>query len=332
MTVVNRIETIDRDEAKGSMSPREIMALNVDFTCTLVCESCEHFFECNADYKWDQYNRRRMSKAREVMAKIKYKIAVVGGKGGVGKSITTTNLSTAMAMKGRKVSILDHDFDGPCIPKMMGLTGRLKLGRDGIIPAEGVMGIQVVSTGLILGSDEVLTWFHDMRRNATEEFLAHVEYGERDYLFVDLPPGTSSDSVNLLQYIPDIAGAVIVTVPSEVSQEVARKAALLCQKAKVPIFGVIENMSGYVCPHCGEESFILQRGGGERLAEDLSIPFFGRIPLDPRLSRASDEGVPFVYQHPDSPASAAVRRIIDQIQERLEGTTTPYLTGVPETA
>lgn len=324
MATVNLIEQIDRDKAKGSMTPREIVALNVDFTCTLQCESCEHFFECNADYKWETYQRRRMSRARQVMSKIKHKIAVVGGKGGVGKSITTANLATAMAMKGKQVSILDHDFDGPCIPKMMGLSGRMKLGREGIIPAEGVLGIQVVSMGLILANDEVLTWFHDMRRNATEEFLAHVEYGERDYLFVDLPPGTSSDSVNLMQYIPEIAGAVVVTIPSEVSQGVARKAALLCQKAKVPVFGVIENMSGYVCPHCGEESFILQKGGGERLAQEMGFRFFGRIPLDPRLSRASDEGIPFVYQHPDSPASVAVRRIVDELEEMIEGTTTPY--------
>ncbi len=296
---------------------KEIIAINVDLGCDKRCEACEKFFECEAEDKYKIFERRRMAMAKKRMADIKFKIAVVGGKGGVGKTLVTVNVGTAIAMKGRRVSILDQDFDGPCIPKMFGLKERMSLGDDGIVPVEGLLGIQVVSTGLILQTDEVLTWFHDMRRNATEEFLSHVAYGERDYLFIDMPPGTSSDSVNLLQYIPDLAGAIVVTVPSEVSQAVARKASLLCRKAGVKVFGIIENMGGFVCPKCGEEVNILQKGGGASLAKELEVPFFGSIPLDPRLSSCSDEGIPFVYKHPESPASSAVKNVADHIEKEI---------------
>ena len=297
----------------------EIMAINVDLSCDGHCESCEKFFECENPKKWDMFKRRRMGVAREKMSKIQHKIAIVGGKGGVGKSITTTNLGMALALKGKRVSILDQDFDGASIPKMLGLMGkRLTLSERGIEPVEGYMGIQVISTGLILADEEVLTWFHDMRRNATEEFISHVNYGERDYLLIDLPPGTSSDSVNMMQYIPDLDGAVVVTIPSEVSQNVAKKACLLCIKAGVKIFGVIENMSGYVCPNCGAVVDILRRGGGEKLAKELDVPFFGRIPLDPRLSESCDRGEPFVKLYPDSPATKAMLKVVEAMEEAIE--------------
>ena len=296
----------------------EILRIQVDQSCDFVCEDCERYFECQAEEKKSIYDRRRMDMVRETMSRIKYKIAVVGGKGGVGKSITTTNLATYLALQGRKVCILDSDFDGSCIPKMLGLTGkRPKMGPHGIEPVVGIHGIKVVSMGSILRDDEVLTWFHDMRRNATEEFLAHVNYGENDYLFIDLPPGTSSDSVNTMQYIPDLSGAVVVTIPSEVSQNVAKKATILCKKAGVHLFGIIENMSGFVCPTCGDRVDILRKGGGEKLAGEMGIPFLGRIPLDPRLSECSDEGLPFVYKYPDSPAALDLSKVVDRIEAEL---------------
>ena len=300
------------------MEGREIISINVDLSCDKFCESCEKFFECENPEKDKMFIRRRMGKAKQTMSKIKHKIAIVGGKGGVGKSITTVNLGTALAMLGRKVSILDQDFDGATVPKMLGIMAKkLTLSDEGILPVEGTLGIQVISMGNILQDDEVLTWFHDMRRNATEEFLSHVVYGERDYLLIDLPPGTSSDSVNMMEYIPDLSGAVIVTVPSEVSQNVAYKASLLCRKAKVRIFGVIENMGGFVCPECGTTVNILRFGGGEKLAKDLEVPFLGRIPLDPRLSVCSDEGKPFVLAHPESPASKEVMKIAKTLEDML---------------
>jgi ATP-binding protein involved in chromosome partitioning len=306
------------EELTDKSQEREILAINVDMSCSLRCENCERFFDCRSPARLSIYERRRMAKAREATAGIRYKIAVVGGKGGVGKSIITANMGMALAMRGRRVSILDQDFDGATIPKMLGVVGkRMRIGDDGIIPVQGHLGVQVVSMGSILQSEEVLTWFHDMRRSATEEFLCHVQYGQRDYLLVDMPPGTSSDAMNLMEYLPDLAGAVVVTIPSEVSQNVARKATRLCQKAGVSILGIIENMSGYVCPKCGEEVDILRTGGGERLAQEMGVPFLGRIPLDPRLSESSDEGEPFVSRFPDSAASSALNRIVDQIEETL---------------
>ena len=301
-----------------STAEREILAINVDMSCTLRCENCERFFDCRAPAKMEIYQRRRMTKARDSMTSIKHKVAVVGGKGGVGKSIMTVNVAVALAMRGRKVTILDQDFDGATVPKMLGVAGRrLKIGDYGIIPVEGFLGIQVVSMGSILTSEEVLTWFHDMRRSATEEFVCHVNYGERDYLLVDMPPGTSSDAMNLMEYVPDLAGAVVVTIPSEVSQNVAKKATILCKKAGVHLFGIIENMSGFVCPTCGDRVDILRKGGGEKLAGEMGIPFLGRIPLDPRLSECSDEGLPFVYKYPDSPAALDLSKVVDRIEAEL---------------
>lgn len=301
-----------------STAEREILAINVDMSCTLRCENCERFFDCRAPAKMEIYQRRRMTKARDSMTSIKHKVAVVGGKGGVGKSIMTVNVAVALAMRGRKVTILDQDFDGATVPKMLGVAGRrLKIGDYGIIPVEGFLGIQVVSMGSILTSEEVLTWFHDMRRSATEEFVCHVNYGERDYLLVDMPPGTSSDAMNLMEYVPDLAGAVVVTIPSEVSQNVAKKATILCKKAGVHLFGIIENMSGFVCPTCGDKVDILRVGGGEKLAKEMDVPFLGRIPLDPRLSECSDEGLPFVYKYPDSPAAVDLSKVVDRIEAEL---------------
>lgn len=306
------------------MSEKQLLQINVDLNCDYKCEHCEKFFECQDDIKWKIYGRRRMARAARTMAKIKKKIAVGGGKGGVGKSTMTANLAVALAMLGKKVSVLDQDFDGSTIPKLFGTVGRkLKIGERGLIPVEGLLGIQMVSMGSIQKEDQVVTMFHEMRRGTTEEFLAHVDYGERDYLLVDLPPGTSSDACNLMQYIPDLDGSVIVTVPPFVSQIAAKKASLLSLRADVRILGIIENMSGYICHKCGRRFDVMQSGGGERLAQELGVPFLGKVPLHPELSEASDAGVPFVYKYPDNPASKAVLEIakkldayIDEIKEK----------------
>lgn len=172
---------------------------------------------------------------------------------------------------------------------MLGVLGkRLTIGDNGINPVLGFHEVQVVSMGLVAGDNEVTMWLHSLRRDATEEFLSHVNYGKRDYLLIDMPPGTSSDCLNVLQCLPGIDRAVVVTVPTEVSQKVARKAVLLCKKARVPVLGVLENMSGYVCAGCGLEANILQKGGGEKLARDLQVPFLGRTPLDANFSEDMD--------------------------------------------
>jgi len=297
---------------------KTIQSFQVDQSCDLRCEKCEKYFRCSLPEKVERIDSLRMRAAREVMKGIKHKIAVLAGKGGVGKSMVTAVLATGLAMRGRRVCILDQDFDGPCIHRMMGVVGKpLIMGDEGIIPVEGALGIKVISLGNVIKEDEVLTWFHKMRRDATEELLCHVYYGDLDYLLIDLPPGTSSDSVNIMQYIHDMDGAIVVTIPSHVSQIIAKKATKLCQHAGIRVLGCIENMSGYICPQCGKRYDILQTGGGELLSKECDIPLLGRIPLDSRISSSSDEGISFMIKHPQSESSKAVQNILDKIEEMV---------------
>jgi Mrp family chromosome partitioning ATPase len=171
-----------------------------------------------------------------------------------------------------------------------------------------------VSLALIY-PDEVITMFHEMRRSTTEEFLANVDYGERDYLIVDLPPGTSSDACNLLQYIPDLDGTVTVTVPPAVSQLAARKATILSAKAGSTVLGIIENMSGFICGKCGAEYKFLGSGGGEALANELGVRFLGRLSLHPEVAEACDAGVPFVYKYPNNPVSRTMMEIAEELEQ-----------------
>jgi len=291
-----------------------IKELQLDMNCSHHCEMCEKFFKCKSPDKLKIFERRRMARVLTVMSKIKHKVAICAGKGGVGKSLFTTNFSAVLAERGNKVGVLDQDLDGPCIPKMLGLSDKkLEMGDNGIIPVDGIFGMKVVSLGFVTTEDDIVNWFQEKRRNATEEFLSHVDYGELDYLNIDLPPGTSSDAVNLMEYIPDLDGMVVVTNPTRISQIVARRATIMAIEAGVNMLGIIENMSGFVCPQCGEEVDVMEKGGGKMLAEELDVPYLGHIPLDPKSSEACDIGVPYVVKFPDSPASKATVKIVDNI-------------------
>ena len=300
------------------MSGREIKKINIDMTCDFKCEDCEKYFDCTAPQK-EAFKRRGVyARARDAMAKIKHKILILGGKGGVGKSMGAANIAYALAMRGRKVTVLDQNFDCPAIPIMLGMEGQgLRVKEEGgLIPAVGPKGIQVVSMGLILGEDEVLTWFHDLKRNATEEFLGYTEYGERDYLIMDIPAGTSSETVNVIKLIPEMSGSIVFTVPSEVSQNVAKRAILISQKANVPVIGVIENMSELKCPKCGKPIGIMQEGGGEKLSNEMGVPFIGKIPMSRDVAVSLDMGEPFVEKHPESQAAKVINKAADMIEER----------------
>jgi ATP-binding protein involved in chromosome partitioning len=256
------------------------------------------------------------------MGKIKQKIVVLSGKGGVGKSTVTANLAMALPSQGYadRVGVLDADITGPTIPKMLGVRRlRLDVGQLGILPARGPLGTRVVSMDFLLPSDEApVIWRGPLKSMAIRQFLSEVLWGDLDFLIVDLPPGTGDEALTVMQSIPNIGGVVIVTIPSEVSQLVVKKAVTFTRQLKAPVLGIVENMSGFVCPKCGTETSIFRTGGGEKIAEELGVPFLGKIPLDPRICEDSDVGTPFIVQHPDSPSAVAFTGIVAKIEKAFE--------------
>jgi ATP-binding protein involved in chromosome partitioning len=259
------------------------------------------------------------------MGKIKHKIAVISGKGGVGKSTVTVNLAAAFALQGHKnkVGVLDADIHGPCVPKMLGLKGQKIIGGpDGtLFPVTGQQGIKVVSMDFLLPNDEApVIWRGPLKMRIIQQFLADITWGELDFLLVDLPPGTGDEPLSVMQLIPDIDGVIIVTMPSEVSQAVVKKAVTFAKQLGVPVIGIIENMSGFVCPECGATSDIFKTGGGKKVAEDLSVPYLGKIPIDPAVCVDSDSGTPFVAGNKESPTVKAFTEIVTKIKQFLKVT------------
>lgn len=257
------------------------------------------------------------------MSKVKHKIAVISGKGGVGKTLVTVNLAVSLALRGRngRVGIFDADIHGPCVPKMLGMKGnRLEAGPPGVFPALGPLNIKVVSMGFLLQSDdEPVIWRGPLKMGAIKQFLSEIIWGDLDYLLVDLPPGTGDEPLSVLQLLPDIDGVIIVTIPSEVSQDVVKKAITFARKMEAPIIGIIENMSDLICPHCGGKIEVFNRGGGEKMAKEMGVPMLGSIPLDPRISKDSDAGIPFIVEHRDSEASKVFGVMVQNIEKFVEG-------------
>jgi len=288
--------------------------------CDGKCESCSKKSDCTDPRKemWEEQQRLKQN-----ISKIKHKIAVISGKGGVGKSTVTVNLATAFALQGyaNRVGILDADIHGPSVPKMLGLRGqRLPVLPAGtIFPVIGPLGMKVVSMDFLLPSDDSpVIWRGPLKMRAIQQFLSDITWGELDFLFVDLPPGTGDEPLSIMQLIPDMEGVVIVTIPSEVSQIVVKKAVTFARKLNIPVIGIVENMSGFVCPKCGAEVNIFKTGGGRKIAEELDVPFLGGIPIDPEICVDSDEGKPFIVGHPESPASKAFMDIVKKIERYLE--------------
>ncbi len=254
------------------------------------------------------------------MGKIKHKIAVISGKGGVGKSTVTVNLAMAFALHGYRVGILDADIHGPSVPKMLGLSGkRLEVGPPGIFPAIGPLGIRVVSMDFLLPDENTpVIWRGPLKMTAIRQFLSDIVWGNLDLLLIDLPPGTGDEALSVAQLLPEMDGVIIVTIPSEVSQIVVKKAVMFAKRLGLPIIGVIENMSGFICPNCGAKIGIFQSGGGKKISDDLNIPFLGSIPIDQKICEGSDKGMPFIVEHEDSQASKAFMEIVQKIEEFLK--------------
>ena len=257
------------------------------------------------------------------MAKIKHKLVILSGKGGVGKSTITANLAVALARRGHKVGVLDIDIHGPSIPKILGIRGREltagPLEGDGILPVKGPLGIKIISMDFLLPSDETpVIWRGPMKMGAIRQFLADVAWGNLDFLLVDIPPGTGDEPLSLVQLLPDIDGVIIVTAPSEVSQIVVKRAIGFTRELHVPVLGIVENMSGFVCPACGAEVDIFGSGGGQKIAEELGVPFLDRVPIDSKICEDSDRGTPFIIEHAETPAAKAFMRVVDKVEEYLK--------------
>ncbi len=260
---------------------------------------------------------------------VKHVIAVSSGKGGVGKSTVTANLSVALALTGAKVGLMDADIYGPNVPTMMGITQAPVKEDNKIIPAEG-HGVKVMSMGFFVPEETPVVWRGPMVHSAIQQFFRDVVWGELDYLLIDLPPGTGDVQLTLAQLVP-LTGAITVTTPQEIALQDVRKGIVMFQKVNVPILGVIENMSFYVCGHCGERSEIFSHGGGEQAAEKFSIPFLGRLPLDPAIREGGDGGTPIVVADSSSPQADTFKRIAGTLIERMSQSSTEEGQGTSPT-
>ncbi len=259
-----------------------------------------------------------MAGAPNTLAGVKYRIAVASGKGGVGKSTVSTNLALSLRALGYTVGLLDADIYGPSQQMMLGIEGRPQIdeGDEKIIPMER-HGVKTMSLGLITDADTPVIWRGPMVMKAIDQFLTDVKWGTLDFLVIDLPPGTGDAQLTLTQKA-GLTGAVVVTTPQDVALIDARKGLAMFRKVNVPVLGIIENMSYFICRHCGEREEIFGHGGGQRTAEMLGVPFLGEVPIDPKVVVGGDTGEPIVVSDPQAPASAAFRELARQVAEQVQ--------------
>jgi ATP-binding protein involved in chromosome partitioning len=260
----------------------------------------------------------RVMADRQAIPGVKNFIAVASGKGGVGKSTVAVNLALALQQYGAAVGLMDSDIFGPSVPLMMNIAGQPKVTEGNrILPMQNY-GVKVISMGLLLGDrdDTPIIWRGPMVMQAVTQFIQGVDWGELDYLVVDMPPGTGDAHLTLTQRVP-LTGAVIVTTPQDIALLDAKKGLQMFNKVETPILGIIENMSYFLCPHCGERSEIFGYGGGRRMADQYEVPFLGEIPLDIRIREHGDEGRPIVYADPESPVAEAFRKLAGAVAARI---------------
>ncbi len=252
------------------------------------------------------------------LARIAHTIIVLSGKGGVGKSTVAVNLAFSLAEKKKRTGLLDIDIHGPSVPKLLGLEAqRLDATEEGkILPVDFGGFLRVISIGFMLKEpDDAVIWRGPLKYGVIKQFLKDVAWGDLDYLVIDSPPGTGDEPLSVCQLIENPDGAVIVTTPQDVSVIDVRKSISFCRQLGIPVLGVIENMSGFICPHCGKETAIFKSGGGEAMALDMGVPFLGRIPLDPGITEGGDAGRPFAGRpHGEgSPAGSEFANIINKL-------------------
>jgi len=296
-----------------------------------VCDTCNESSSCSQQEKEAHAQERLKSK----LSHIQHRIMVMSGKGGVGKSTVATNLAVTLSLEGFDIGLLDADIHGPNIPKMLGIESKQVVGSGmGMIPVEALPNLKVISMAFFIGDrDNPVVWRGPLKHNAISQFLGEVEWGNLDFLVVDLPPGTGDEPLSVAHLIKNVDGAVIVTTPQDVALLDSRKAVTFSRMLSIPVIGIVENMSGLICPHCHKEISLFKKGGGEKAAQDLKVPFLGRIPIDPEVVTDCDRGMPFVMAHPDSEAAKAFKEIavhckkyvgFKEIEKQLETEKFPY--------
>jgi len=256
------------------------------------------------------------------MARIRHKIMILSGKGGVGKSTVAANLAVFLSAVGWRTGLLDIDLHGPSIPKLLGLEGRLPgPSAEGMLPVMRYEKLKVMSIGFLLGEgqDQPIIVRGPMKHKLIQQFLADVVWGELDYLIVDSPPGTGDEPLSIAQLVHGADGAVIVTTPQEMALADVRKCIQFCHQVRLPVIGVVENMSGLTCPHCGRVVTPFKTGGGAAMAHKMGVPFLGRIPLDPQIVEDSDAGTPYVLRQPESETARAFGRVVELIMANGTG-------------
>jgi ATP-binding protein involved in chromosome partitioning len=276
--------------------------------------------DANAAEQRKTEEQERDKRVTEHLGKIRYKIMVMSGKGGVGKSTVAVNLAAVLAMDGQRVGILDADIHGPNIPKMWGTDWKpLQGGNEGIRPVEVLPNVKLISMAFLLPNpDSPVVWRGPIKHTAIKQFLGDVEWGDLDFLIVDLPPGTGDEPLSVAHLIEGIDGSIIVTTPQEVALLDSRKSVNFSRMLKVPVIGIVENMSGLTCPECGHLIPLFKIGGGETAAKDLVVPFLGRIPIEPEVVQKSDSGTPYVVSYPDSEVTKAFQAIAEKCKAFVE--------------
>ena len=298
---------------------RRVVNLQVSMGCDKNCEPCAKYFDCTSKLRYDIYKNPALRKIEARMAKIKHKIAIMSGKGGVGKSTATGMLAGAFSLLGAKVGVLDSDFYGPSMATIMGVSGKpMMISDDGLIPVKNEEGVVVASVASTLGETDYVTWMGDQIRWALYTFLGNTVWGEIDFLLIDLPPGTGEETLNVMKAIRGLSGGVIVTIPSEVSQVVVGRGITLCKRANTNVLGLIENMGTLICPKCNNNIDVFMSGGGKRIADKMDVRFLGTVPLDGKVSEACDEGISYLAKFPDTDAAKIFKRIANNILEQLE--------------
>ncbi len=280
------------------------------------CQTCNDASKCSQAEK-EAHDKALIEKR---MGSITYKFMVISGKGGVGKSSVAVNLAATLANQGYQVGILDADIHGPNIPKMLGVDDQRPMAtEDGIVPIAVTDNLRVMSIAFFLQQrDDAVIWRGPLKHGLIKQFLGEVVWGTLDYLIIDLPPGTGDEALSVAHLLQNVDGALVVATPQEVALLDSRKSITFCREIKIPLVGVVENMSGMICPHCQQKIDLFKTGGGKIIAEEMNIPFIGAIPLDPQLVMSTDEGEAYVLRSPDSAVAGAFNQVADIWKRHLE--------------